>query len=78
MFHNELHCRMSFSHPFFWSCCLLLSLLYELDLSFSHLLVSIFCAYKLLYPYTTLYCRLQCTVVLVGVVLKGSLGGTTF
>ena len=27
---------------------------------------------------TTLYCRLQCTVVLVGVVLKGLLGGTTF
>ena len=24
-----------------------------------------------------IYCRLQCTVVLVGVVLKGSLGGTT-
>ena len=26
----------------------------------------------------TLYCRLQSTVVLVGVVLKGLLGGTTF
>ena len=36
-----------------WSCCLLLSLLCELDLSFTHLLVSLFCAYKRLYPYTT-------------------------
>ena len=36
---------------FVWSCCLLL--FYELDLSFSHLLVSVFCAYKLLYPCTT-------------------------
>ena len=33
---------------FVWSCCLLLPLFYELDLSFSHLLVSLFCAYKLL------------------------------
>ena len=38
---------------FAWSCCLLLPLFYELELSFSHLLVSLFCAYKLLYPYTT-------------------------
>ena len=36
-----------------WSCCLLLSLLCELDLLFTHLLVSLFCAYKRLYPYTT-------------------------
>ena len=50
IFHNEFHCRTSFSHPF---CCLLLPLFYELDLSFSHLLVSLFCAYKLLYPCTT-------------------------
>ena len=38
---------------FVWSCCLLLPLFYKLDLSFSHLLVSLFCAYKLLYPCTT-------------------------
>ena len=38
---------------FVWSCCLLLPLFYELDVSFSHLLVSLFCAYKLLYPCTT-------------------------
>ena len=46
--HNGFHCRTRFSHPFVWSCCLLLPLFYELDLSFSHLLVSLFCAYKLL------------------------------
>ena len=55
--HNEFHCRTSFSHLFVWNCCLLLPLFYELDLSFSHLLVSLFCAYKLLYPCTT---RKQC------------------
>ena len=33
---------------FAWGCCLLLPLLCELGLSFTHLLVSLFCAYKLL------------------------------
>ena len=42
MSHNELHCRTSFSHPFAWSCSLLLSLFYELDLSFYFVLTKSF------------------------------------
>ena len=42
-----------------WSCCLLLSLLCELDLSFTHLLVSLFCAYKRLLSLHNLKTMLQ-------------------
>ena len=51
--HNEFHCRTCFSHPFCLELLFVAPLFYELDLSFYHLLVSLFCAYKLLYPCTT-------------------------
>ena len=50
MSHNEFHCRTTFSLELLFVAPLLY---YELDLSLSHLLVSLFCAYKILYPYTT-------------------------
>ena len=45
-------------------------------MSIAHNNYSVLNAYKLMM--LSLYCRLQCTVILVSVVLKGSLGGTTF
>ena len=54
MSHNELHCRTTLSHLF---CLDLLFVApFMLDLSCSHLLVSLFCAYKILYPYTKQQC----------------------
>ena len=45
MSHNEFHCRTSFSHPFCLELLFVaLIILYELDLSFTYLLVSLFCA----------------------------------